>query len=147
MVEYVDGSVLAQLGIPDMVIPISYILAYPERLPLPHLPSLNLAAAAQLTFFEPDVGKFPCLRLAYDALRHGDTYPAALNAANEIAVENFLAGRIRFTDIAALNEHVLERHVPQQVSTLEVLLEADQWARTQARTALPLLQPRAVASA
>jgi 1-deoxy-D-xylulose-5-phosphate reductoisomerase len=67
MVEYIDGSVLAQLGIPDMMIPISYILAYPERLPLTHLPSLDLTAAQQLTFAEPDFGKFPCLQLAYDA--------------------------------------------------------------------------------
>src|SRR4029079_349552 len=93
MVEYVDGSVLAQLGIPDMAIPISYILAYPERLPLTHLPSLDLVAAQQLTFFPPDFGKFPCLRLAYEVLSRGDTYPAVLNATNEVAVEGFLTGQ------------------------------------------------------
>jgi 1-deoxy-D-xylulose-5-phosphate reductoisomerase len=147
MVEYIDGSVLAQLGIPDMTIPISYILAYPERLPLTHLPSLDLASAAQLTFFQPDLEKFPCLRLAYAALQQGGTCPAALNAANEIAVENFLAGRIRFPDIAALNERVLQTHALQPVSDLEVLLEADRWAREEARSILKCLQPQAAASA
>ncbi len=147
MVEYVDGSILAQLGIPDMVIPISYILAYPERLPLNHLPSLDLAAAAQLTFFQPNFDKFPCLRLAYDALRHGGTCPAVVNAANEVAVENFLAGRIRFTDIAELNEQVLCAHVAQLVTDLDVLFEADRWARDRAHAVLKRMQPRAVASA
>ena len=136
MVEYIDGSVLAQLGIPDMAIPISYILSFPERLPLAHLPSLDLAAAAKLTFFEPDFEKFSCLRLAYAALQQGGTCPAVLNAANEIAVESFLAGRIRFTDIAILNERVLQQHQAQSVSGLDVLLEADRWAREQARTAV-----------
>lgn len=143
MVEYIDGSVLAQLGIPDMVIPISYILAYPERLPLAHLPSLDLATAAQLTFFQPDMEKFPCLHLAYEALRQGGTCPAVLNAANEVAVENFLAGRLRFTDIATLNEQVLQVHTPQTISGLDILLEADRWAREQALTVLRQIQPRA----
>ncbi|MBI3246811.1 MAG: 1-deoxy-D-xylulose-5-phosphate reductoisomerase [Deltaproteobacteria bacterium] len=147
MVEYIDGSVLAQLGIPDMVIPISYILAYPDRLPLVHLPSLDLAAAAQLTFFQPDFDKFPCLKLAYAALRQGGTCPAVLNAANEVAVENFLAGHLSFTEIAASNEQVLQAHVPQPVSDLEVLLEADRWARAQARAIFNRRQLRAVASA
>jgi 1-deoxy-D-xylulose-5-phosphate reductoisomerase len=133
MVEYVDGSVLAQLGIPDMTIPIAYILAYPDRLPLAHLPSLNLATAVQLTFFDPDLEKFPCLGLAYQALEKGGTSPVVLNAANEVAVENFLAGQIRFTDIAVLNEQVLEVHNTQPVESLEGLLEADSWARTYAR--------------
>lgn len=132
LVEYIDGSVLAQLGIPDMTIPISYILAYPERLPLSHLPSLDLASTAQLTFFQPDFEKFPCLKLAYAALQQGGTCPAVLNATNEIAVENFLAGRIRFPEIAALNAQVLHSHVFRPVSGLEVLLEADRWAREQA---------------
>lgn len=147
MVEYIDGSVLAQLGIPDMVIPISYILAYPDRLPLAHLPSLDLAAAAQLTFFQPDFGKFPCLRLAYEALRQGGTCPAVLNAANEIAVENFLAGHVSFPEIAASNEQVLQAHSPQPVSDLDVLLEADRWAREQARAIFNRRQQRVAASA
>jgi 1-deoxy-D-xylulose-5-phosphate reductoisomerase len=147
MVEYVDGSILAQLGIPDMTIPISYILAYPERLPLTHLPSLDLAAAAQLTFFQPDFDKFPCLRLAYAALKHGGTCPAVLNAANEITVESFLAGQLRFTDIAAINENVLQEHNAQSVSGLDVLLEADRWARARARATVDRMRLPTVASA
>jgi 1-deoxy-D-xylulose-5-phosphate reductoisomerase len=147
MVEYVDGSVLAQLGIPDMTIPISYILAYPDRLPLPHLPSLDLAAAAQLTFLHPDFDKFPCLGLAYEALRRGGTCPAVLNAANEVAVESFLAGQIRFPDIATLNSRVMNVHIPRPISDLEELLEADRWARTQARTMIARSRPRVAASA
>jgi 1-deoxy-D-xylulose-5-phosphate reductoisomerase len=147
MVEYIDGSVLAQLGIPDMTIPISYILAYPERLPLAHLPSLDLAAAAQLTFFEPDFDKFPCLRLAYTALKHGGTYPAVLNAVNEVTVDSFLTGRLRFTDIALINERVLQVHDSQAVADLDVLLAADQWARAQARVTIERMQSRVAASA
>jgi len=147
MVEYVDGSVLAQLGIPDMTIPISYILAYPERLPLTHLPSLDLAATQQLTFVQPDFGKFPCLQLAYDALARGGTCPAVLNAANEVAVESFLTEEIRFTDIAALNRKVLDAHITQPVSDLEGLLEADRWARAQARAALAQSSIRMAVSA
>ncbi len=147
MVEYTDGSVLAQLGIPDMAIPISYILAYPDRLPLSHLPALDLAATAQLTFFQPDATKFPCLGLAYEALARGGTCPAVLNAANEVSVESFLAGRIRFTEIAALNRRVLDAHAPRPVTDLETLMEADRWARTRARTALGLGQQPAALSA
>jgi 1-deoxy-D-xylulose-5-phosphate reductoisomerase len=147
MVEYIDGSVLAQLGIPDMTIPISYILAYPNRLPLTHLPSLDLAAAQQLTFFPPDFGKFPCLQLAYDVLTRGDTYPAVLNASNEVAVESFLAGQMRFTDISALNNRVLDVHNSQPVKDLDELVAADQWARVQARTLLSQGVTRIVVSA
>ena len=147
MVEYVDGSVLAQLGIPDMAIPISYILSYPDRLPLTHLPALDLAAAAQLTFLQPDFVKFPCLGLAYEALARGGTCPAALNAANEVAVASFLSDQIRFLDIAALNRRVLDAHDTQPVTSLDDLLEVDRWARAQAREALGLAQPRVAASA
>ena len=147
MVEYVDGSVLAQLGIPDMAIPISYILAYPDRLPLTHLPALDLAAAAQLTFFEPDFLKFPCLGLAYEALARGGTCPAVLNAANEVAVANFLSGQICFPEIAAINRRVLDAHNTQPVNNLDDLLEADLWARNQAHKAFGLTQRHAVASA
>ena len=145
MVEYVDGSVLAQLGIPDMAVPISYILAYPDRLPLKHLPSLDLTAVAQLEFFAPDFDKFPCLGLAYAALRQGGTCPAVLNAANEVTVEHFLNGQLRFPDIAALNERVLDAHTPVPVNDLDSLLEADSWARTQARQLIAGLQPGAAA--
>jgi 1-deoxy-D-xylulose-5-phosphate reductoisomerase len=147
MVEYVDGSVLAQLGIPDMAIPISYILAYPDRLPLTHLPPLDLTTAAQLTFLQPDFVKFSCLGLAYEALGRGGTCPAVLNAANEVAVASFLSGRICFPDIAALNRRVLDAHTTQPVNNLGDLLEADRWARSQTREALSLTQPRAVAFA
>ena len=100
LVEYVDGSVLAQLGHPDMRTPIAHALAYPERIDA-GVPALDLARLAALAFEAPDLARFPCLRLAYEALRAGGTAPAALNAANEVAVAAFLAGRIRFTDIAA----------------------------------------------
>ena len=133
LVEYVDGSVLAQLGIPDMRVPISYILAYPDRLPLTHLPQLNLAEAARLEFVEPDYDKFPCLGLAYTALGRGGTCPAALNAANEVSVASFLSGRIAFTDIADINKQVLTAHAVQPVKDLESVLEADGWARAQAK--------------
>ncbi len=133
LVEYVDGSVLAQLGIPDMRVPISYILAYPDRLPLTHLPQLNLTEAARLEFVEPDYDKFPCLGLAYTALERGGTCPAALNAANEVSVASFLSGRIAFTDIADINKQVLTAHAVQPVKDLESVLEADGWARVQAR--------------
>ena len=133
MVEYVDGSVLAQLGIPDMRVPISYILAYPDRLPLEHLPSLNLAEAARLEFVEPDFDKFPCLGLAYTALERGGTCPAVLNAANEISVAQFLSGHITFPDIANINRQVLMSHSPQAVQDLEGVLAADEWARVEAK--------------
>lgn len=133
LVEYVDGSVLAQLGIPDMRVPISYILAYPDRLPLTHLPQLNLAEAARLEFVEPDYDKFSCLGLAYTALERGGTCPAALNAANEVSVALFLSGRIAFTDIADINKRVLAAHAVQPVKDLESVLEADGWARAQAK--------------
>jgi 1-deoxy-D-xylulose-5-phosphate reductoisomerase len=147
MVEYLDGSVLAQLGIPDMAIPISYILAYPDRLPLTHLPSLDLAAAGQLTFLEPDFAKFPCLGLAYEALARGETCPAVLNAANEVAVASFLSGQIRFSDIAAVNRQVLETHVAQPVTSLDVVLEADRWARARTYATLGLAQSSVALSA
>jgi 1-deoxy-D-xylulose-5-phosphate reductoisomerase len=137
MVEYIDGSVLAQMGIPDMSIPISYILAYPDRLPLDHLPVLNLPQAPALEFGEPDEAKFPCLGLAYQALHAGGTAPAVLNAANEVAVAAFLAGAIPFLEIPRLLSQVMEAHEPAPADELERLLAADHWARTQARKHLP----------
>ncbi len=132
MVEYIDGSVLAQLGIPDMAIPISYILAYPQRLCLDYLPALDLPRAARLEFAEPDLSKFPCLRLAYEALRAGGTVPAVLNAANEVVVGAFLAGTIPFLDIPRIIESVVQAHARCAVDGLPALLEADRWARAQA---------------
>jgi len=136
LVEYVDGSVLAQLGIPDMAIPISYILGFPERLPMPHLPSLDLARAAQLEFFAPDLSRFVCLDLAYRALRAGGTAPAVLNAANEVVVAAFLAGRCRFVQIPATLRAVLDTHTRCPATDLDTLLAADAWGRTEARRLL-----------
>jgi 1-deoxy-D-xylulose-5-phosphate reductoisomerase len=107
MVEYVDGSVIAQLGVADMGVPILYALTYPERRPTPGA-RLDLPRVGQLTFFEPDVEKFPCLRLARAALEHGGSAPVVLNAANEIAVAAFLERRIGFTKIAELIERALD---------------------------------------
>jgi 1-deoxy-D-xylulose-5-phosphate reductoisomerase len=132
LVEYVDGSVLAQLGIPDMRVPIAYALSYPERLPL-DLPPLDLLAVQTLAFLEPDLARFPCLSFAFAACRAGGTMPAVLNAANEVAVEAFLAGRIPFLAIARVVEETLERHRPNLApSRVEVILEADRWARAEA---------------
>ncbi|HVO22025.1 MAG TPA: 1-deoxy-D-xylulose-5-phosphate reductoisomerase [Candidatus Margulisiibacteriota bacterium] len=137
MVEYIDGSVLAQMGIPDMAIPISYVLAYPHRLRLDHLPSLNLAQAGSLQFAEPDLSKFRCLSLAYRALHAGGTVPAVLNAANEVVVAAFLDGAVQFLDIPAILSAVLDAHVPSGAQDLDTLLAADAWARTAARKHVP----------
>jgi 1-deoxy-D-xylulose-5-phosphate reductoisomerase len=107
MVEYVDGVVMAQLGVADMGVPILYALTYPERRPVPGA-RLDLARVGQLTFFEPDVDKFPCVRLARAALEQGGSAPVVLNAANEVAVAAFLDGRIGFTRIPELIERALE---------------------------------------
>lgn len=136
LVEYVDGSCLAQLGVADMAIPISYILAHPERLPLDYLPRLNLPAAAHLDFMDPDLEKFPCLGLAYRALRSGGTVPAVLNAANEILVAAFLAGQIGFMEIPRRLQWVLDHHAPSPAADLETLLSADAWGRDCARSTL-----------
>ena len=128
MVEYVDGSVIAQLGIPDMKTPIAYALAYPERLPL-RQPALDLFQLQNLSFYPPDETKFPCLRLAYQACREGSTMPAVLNAANEIAVQAFMDKRIAFLDIPRLIEGTMSRHTTAGEVTLQSILEADHWAR------------------
>jgi len=142
MVEYIDGSVIAQMGIPDMTIPISYILAYPRRLPLDYLPSLDLPAGAALEFLEPDTTKFRCLALAYRALRAGGTTPAVLNAANEVAVAAFLGERIGFVRIADLIERIVDEHEMSAATDLETLLEADRWARERARRYIESDPPR-----
>ena len=132
MVEFIDGSVLAQMGIPDMAVPISYALAFPERLPMDHLPSLDLPAIGRLEFFAPDVARFRCLALAFRALEAGGTVPAALNAANEVAVATFLAGGIGFAAIAETLDAVLDRHDARAADSLEQVLAADRWARSEA---------------
>jgi 1-deoxy-D-xylulose-5-phosphate reductoisomerase len=145
MVEYIDGSVLAQLGIPDMSIPIAYILAYPDRLPLDHLPALNLAQAGNLEFAEPDLAKFRCLSLAYRALQAGGTVPAVLNAANEVVVAAFLDGALQFLDIPRILGEVLDAHVPLVAKDLDTLLAADRWARKQAGKRIDSAEARAAA--
>jgi len=127
-VEFVDGSVKAELSLPDMRLPIQYALFYPER-PHSELPRLDIANMGPLTFEPPDLGKFPCLRLALEAGRKGGTYPAVLAAADEIGVELFLQRRIRFVDIARVVEEALERHQSISHPTLEQIMAADAWAR------------------
>ena len=123
------------MAVPDMTIPIAYALAYPARLRLDYLRPLDLHAAGTLTFVAPDRPRFPCLDLAYRALRAGGTMPAVLNAANEIAVERFLAGELPFTGIVEIVSRVMERHAAERapISTVEEALHWDQWARNEAR--------------
>jgi 1-deoxy-D-xylulose-5-phosphate reductoisomerase len=128
MVEMIDGSIIAQLGVTDMRHAIQYALTYPARLPS-ELPPLNLAQAGTLEFYEPDVERFPCIALAYQALRAGGTMPAVLNAANEVAVAAFLHERIKFGQIPKLIHAACEAHTPTLVNELETVLAADQWAR------------------
>ena len=135
MVEYVDGSVLAQLGNPDMRTPIAHALAYPERIPA-GVGSLDLVRAANLSFEAPDLDRFPCLRLAYEALARGGAAIVALNAANECAVESFLAGNLRFDRIASTIAGVLELTPDAPVHSIEGVLAADASARALARQAL-----------
>ncbi|HUT97410.1 MAG TPA: 1-deoxy-D-xylulose-5-phosphate reductoisomerase [Dehalococcoidales bacterium] len=129
MVEFADGSVKAQLGRPDMRLPIQYALSYPERLANPHLPRLDWADIEELTFEPPDLDSFPCLRIAIEAGKKGETFPAALCGADEIAVQQFLAGRIKFTDIPELVERTLEEHKAVATPSLEAIMAADDWAR------------------
>lgn len=128
LVEFVDGSTLAQLGVADMRLPIAFALGYPERLPL-SLDTLDLTAVGKLEFFQPDLDFFPCLRLAYEALEKGGTIPAVMNAANEVAVEAFLGGRLPFKGICRTVSHTMDRAVITDDSTLTKILNADGWAR------------------
>ena len=143
LVEFIDGSVLAQLGIPDMRVPIAVALAHPERLPL-KLARLDLPKLETLEFEAPDPTRFPSLELPYAALRGGETAPAVLNAANEIAVAAFLEGAIPFPEIVATNAAVLEAHLTQNgpgaVRDLADVRAADGWARATARARLGLAQ-------
>jgi 1-deoxy-D-xylulose-5-phosphate reductoisomerase len=128
MVEYMDGSVLAQLGNPDMRIPISHALGWPERIVSGAAP-LDIAAIGQLQFSEPDLERFPCLALAFDAWRAGGTAPAILNAANEVAVQAFLDRQLAFTDIPRAIAWVMERADVQEADSLEAVLAGDARAR------------------
>ena len=135
MVEYVDGSVMAQLGVPDMKGPIAYALTYPARVTSGVKP-LDLTTLSGLTFFNPDTDRFPALKLAYRAAGSGESMPAVMNAANEVAVEAFLAGKIGFMAIAESIEKVMDLHTPHDLRNIEEVLEADRWGRTTAREVL-----------
>ncbi len=135
LVEFVDGSVMAQMGLPDMRGPISYALFFPERTP-GGFPAFELSKVGKLEFLPPDVDRFPCLRLGYEAGRAGGTMPAAMNAANEVAVNSFLEEKIPFPAIARVIEAVMVRHAPVDISSLEVVLSADSWARKEAEEIL-----------
>jgi len=132
MVEYVDGCVIAQLGIPDMKAPIAYALSYPERVATGVKP-LDLTTFSGLTFFKPDLEKFRCLALAYSAINEGESMPAVMNAANEIAVEAFLNREISFLQIAEVIERTMSAHQGHDLSSIEEVLQADGWGRDTAR--------------
>ena len=132
MVELTDGSIIAQLGVTDMRLPIQYAFSYPERWTGP-LPSLDLARAGRLDFEVPDTDAFPCLQLAYRALEAERSLPVVLNAANEIAVAMFLEGKLGFTSIAAVIERTMDAHQPAEVGTLAAVRAVDHWARESAR--------------
>jgi 1-deoxy-D-xylulose-5-phosphate reductoisomerase len=128
MIELVDGSIIAQMGVTDMRHAIQYALTYPDRHPA-ELPPLDLTTLSKLEFFAPDTDRFPCVQLAYDALRQGGTMPAALNAANEVAVAAFLDEKIKFGDISRLIRAACAAHTPQPATNLDTVLAADAWAR------------------
>jgi len=136
LVEYCDGSVIAQLGHPDMRTPISYALKYPERVPL-NPPLLDLGKIGKFTFYPTDSEKFPCLQLAYDALAGADGLPATLNAANEVAVQAFLKHQIAFLDIPRVIQDTMNAYSATPLTSIEEALELDQWAR---RTATEVMK-------
>jgi len=135
MVEYRDGSIIAQMGIPDMITPISYALSYPRRMAT-NLPSLRLEEIRTLTFQRPDMERFKCLALAIKASEIGESMPAVLNGANEIAVESFLQGRLGFLQIPILIEKTMDIHEPFSIHNIDRVLEADRWARKTAEKLL-----------
>lgn len=132
MVEYRDGSVISQMGVPDMKGPIAYALSYPERLD-PGTRTLDLGSVGKLTFEEPDTERFPALGLCYEALEMSGTAPAVLSAANEVAVDAFLDERIGFTDMPLVMKKVLDDHAPVDAESIEEVLKADIWGRKRAR--------------
>jgi 1-deoxy-D-xylulose-5-phosphate reductoisomerase len=135
LVEFVDGSVMAQMSPPDMKLPIAYALFYPERRSLSDH-SFNLTEIGELSFSEPDFRRFPCLNLAYEALNCGGTAPAVLNAANEVAVFGFLEEKIKFTRIPEVIEEALSKHQVKSSPQVEEIFEADAWARKKAKALL-----------
>ena len=128
MVELTDGSVIAQLGVTDMRLPIQYAFSYPERWPTP-MPSLDLVQSGPLEFDVPDTDAFPCLQLAYRALEAERSLPVVLNAANEVAVARFLDGRIGFGSIPRVIELTMDAHRPARAATLDEVRAVDAWAR------------------
>ena len=131
MVEMIDGSIIAQMGVTDMKHAIQYALTYPDR-QANCTPPLDMSQLSRLDFEEPDGKKFPCLGLAYEAMKSGGTMPAALNAANEISVQAFLDGRIKLSEIAQINASVMEQHKTEPVADLATVLRVDKWARAEA---------------
>ena len=137
MVEFIDGSVLAQLSVTDMCFPIQYAVTFPERMPS-GLPPLDLAKLGSLTFEAPDEKRFPALRLAREAGEAGGTLPGVFNAANEVAVEAFLAEQISFPRIWGMVEEVMEKHTTLSSPDLDAIIEADRWARSEAKVRLEI---------
>jgi 1-deoxy-D-xylulose-5-phosphate reductoisomerase len=133
MVELVDGSMIAQLGVTDMRLPIQYAFSYPDRWSAP-MPALDFSRSRRLEFDAPDTAAFPCLRLAYRALDANGSLPVVLNAANEVAVTLFLEGRLSFPSIAHVVERTMDAHTGPDAATLERIRELDSWARMQAQT-------------
>jgi len=138
MVSFKDGAVMAQLGIPDMKGAIAYALSYPERLALDQ-PLPDFAGIGALTFEKPDLNKFPCLDLAYKACQTGETLPAVLNAANEVAVQAFLKQHVPFVTIPEVIEKIMESHTVVTDPALDDILESDRWAREQARNLIDMI--------
>ncbi|MBI5207217.1 MAG: 1-deoxy-D-xylulose-5-phosphate reductoisomerase [Candidatus Firestonebacteria bacterium] len=128
MVEYIDGAIIAQLGRTDMRIPIQYALTYPERKKT-HISDLDWKETSNLTFLLPDIKKFPCLGYGYKAGKIGGTMPAVLNASNEIAVNYFIAGKIKYTDIPKVVKHCIDKHKLEKSTNLDIIIKADTWAR------------------
>jgi 1-deoxy-D-xylulose-5-phosphate reductoisomerase len=135
MVELVDGSIIAQMGVTDMTHAIQYALTYPVRQEN-CMPRLDLTQLSELNFEQPDLERFPCLNLAYDAMRQGGTMPAVLNAANEVSVQAFLDGRIGLLEIAQVNSGVMQAHNLGPLNDLHDVIRADEWARTAANKLL-----------
>jgi len=140
MVELTDGSIIAQLGVTDMRLPIQYACSYPERWEAATLPRLDLTRAGRLEFHAPARDRFPCLDLAYRALRTAGTMPVVLNAANEIAVEAFLGGKLGFTGIPSVIQRAMDAHKPETIGSLDVARRVDEWARKCASDAVEALE-------
>jgi 1-deoxy-D-xylulose-5-phosphate reductoisomerase len=135
LVEFCDGSVIAQMGIPDMRVPIQFALTYPDR-ENGNVRSLDLAELGTLNFQKPDMDKFPALRLGYEVVEKGGTMGATFNAANEVAVQEFLDNKIKFTDISKAVEHVMNEHNFINDPTLQDIMDADEYARKETKTCL-----------